>query len=792
MSGSRLSTSLILLMAGLSAAGAATADTGELEEVIVTAQKRAESAQDIPIAISAISSDELQRLGMTGAKDLSSVVPNMNWMASESTNVSNVYIRGVGDFSFHANQVGAVGLYSDEVSLNSPLLSNFALFDLERVEVLRGPQNTLFGRNTTGGAIQFVSRKPSVSEGLGGYADVNVGNHERLDVEGALNMALGDRVALRLSAVRFSRGDYLRNLYLGKDEGSFHRSAGRAQLLWQPTDSVDLLFNVHGGNFNGDTSRYKPIGLSTPSSPGNSDCPYNLTNANPGNGCSDQTGFVDSGDFTRVYANSPNVFKIRTHGGSVRLDWRLPIGTLTSLTAFEHEDSRRVEDTDAGPSFIFNFYQQTDSNQFSEELRLASADAAAIRWIVGAYYFEERADWNTVVRRANPILTNGATPGLPVPEAGVASFMPTTQAHQKNPVYSVYGQLEFKLNEKARLTAGLRFSSEKKEGQVLAAALSDTTPLFGPGQFIGSSEVGQLLAGATQVGAGPLRINCPPPLPLNECYSLNPFSETWNTFGGKVAFDYHFSDRVLGYASIARGFKAGSISVAALDYLARGGSTATPEFLWTYELGLKSQFMDNRVRLNTAFFFNRWTDEQLFLVSATPTGPSAVLSNVPKTQSYGAEVELTWAPTPDWFINTGLGATSSKVKDAGDAVATVGSELIGTPKFTWNGLLRREWTVGPGRFGLQGNWSYTGSQHFDLINSPDQIEPSYWLLNAAASYRFGENERYEASLWGKNLSRTQYCFNRGSLAGVGFSDTATCYSNEGTRFFGLSLHAKFE
>jgi iron complex outermembrane receptor protein len=671
-------------------------------------------------------------------------------------------------------------------------LSNFALFDIDRVEVLRGPQNTIFGRNTTGGAVQFVSHKPSLKEEIGGYIDVNGGNKGRIDVEGAINARLSDTVAVRLSGARFARGDYLDNLNLNKSEGAFQRSVGRLQLLWQPSDAFSSLINVHGGNFNGSTARYKQIGLSTPGSPGNSDCPYNNVKAIPGNGCADQTGFIDSGTFTDVWANSPNVFKIRTHGASLRFDWHADAATFTSLSAYEYEDSQRVEDSDAGPSYIFNFYQQSKTSQYSQEFRLASPDNSAVKWIAGLYYFQENADWTTVVRRGNPILTNATTPGLPVPEAGVTSFMPTTVTHQKNPVYSAYGQIEFKATEKLRLTAGLRFSSEKKEGQVIAAALSDTTPIFGPADYIGTDQIDQLLATATQVGPGPLRINCPKPLPLNECYALNPFSETWNTVGGKVALDYHFTDEVLGYASIARGFKAGSISVAALDYLARGGSTATPETLWTYELGLKSQWLNNRVRLNGAFFYNRWTDEQLFLVSATPTGPSAVLTNVPKTESYGVEAELTWAPTPDWYLMSGIGGTQSKVKDAGDAVATVGSVLIGTPKLTWNGLVRRDWGIGPGRFGVQGNWTFTGSQHFDLINSPDQVEPSYWLFNAAANYRFGDNDRYEASLWGKNLTRTQYCFNRGSLAGVGFSDTATCYANEGTRFFGIGLHAKFE
>jgi len=191
-----------LALASLSSgtlAYAQVAANGELAEVVVTAQKRVESAQDIPIAISALSQDELTQLGMTSAKDIVAAVPNMTWMGSDGTNVSNVYIRGVGDFSFHSNQVGAVGLYADEVSLNSPLLSNFALFDIDRVEVLRGPQNTIFGRNTTGGAVQFVSHKPSLKEELGGYIDVNGGNKGRIDVEGAINARLSDTVAVRLS-----------------------------------------------------------------------------------------------------------------------------------------------------------------------------------------------------------------------------------------------------------------------------------------------------------------------------------------------------------------------------------------------------------------------------------------------------------------------------------------------------------------------------------------------------------------------------------------------------------------
>ena len=328
---------------------AQASSSGALEEVIVTAQKREQSAQDVPIAVSSLTGQDLQDRGITSAKDIATAVPNLMWAGGDSSNVSNIYIRGVGDASFHTNQVGAVGMYSDEISLNSPLLWNFGMFDLARVEVLRGPQNTLFGRNTTGGAIQFASRVPRVGEDWGGYASVNGGNNGRFDLEGALAIPLGDRFAGRVAAARFAQGDYLDNLNLNRKEGGFQRSSGRVQLLWQPDDAFKALVNAHVGSFRGGATRYKQIGLSDPGNPGNSDCPYLASDTNPGNGCSDQTGFIDSGDYTQVWANSVNIFQIDTHGGLLRLDWELPAFTVTSLTGFEHADSKRAEDSDVRP-----------------------------------------------------------------------------------------------------------------------------------------------------------------------------------------------------------------------------------------------------------------------------------------------------------------------------------------------------------------------------------------------------------------------------------------------------------
>ena len=767
--------------------------TGALEEVIVTAQKREQSAQDVPIAVSSLSGEDLQERGITAAKDIATAIPNLTWTGGDSSNVANIYIRGVGDASFHTNQVGAVGMYSDEISLNSPLLWNFGMFDLARVEVLRGPQNTLFGRNTTGGAIQFTSRVPRIGEDWGGYAAVNGGNHGRLDLEGALAIPLGDRWAGRVAAARFAQGDYLDNLNLNRKEGAFERSSGRAQLLWQPGESFKALVNAHVGSFRGDSTRYKQIGLSDPANPGNSDCPYLATNTNPGNGCADQTGFVDSGRYTQVWSNSVNIFDVDTHGGLLRLDWELAGLTLTSLTGFEHADSKRAEDSHGGPDFIFNFEQSSDTDQLSEELRLASTATGPLRWIAGLYWFNEDLDNTTVARRGNPILTNAATPGLPVPEAGVQSFMPFTMLHQKDSVWSAYARGEYEISKALSITAGLRFTAERKQGRLLAGAVPDLVPLFGPAEMIGAAQIEQLLVGAAEVGPGPLPPQCPRPFPLNACYQRLAFDTTSNIVGGNASLNYRLSDDVLTYVSVARGFKAGGVSAAALDAIVgNGGSFVTPETLWTYELGVKSEWLGHRLRLNAAAYYNDWSNEQLFLIIPTPLGLNPVLTNLPKAESRGIEFDLTALPAKGWSVTLGGGVLHSEARDIGTISGAVqGSQLIGSPQVNFDALIRKQWGSGDGVFGVQGSARYTGATHWDLADTPVAIEPGYWVLDASADYRFGADGRYQVSLWGKNLGATQYCYWRVSQAGVGFGDVEACAPNEATRFFGLSVRAQF-
>ena len=232
-------------------------------------------------------------------------------------------------------------------------------------------------------------------------------------------------------------------------------------------------------------------------------------------------------------------------------------------------------------------------------------------------------------------------------------------------------------------------------------------------------------------------------------------------------------------------------------YLARGGSTVSPEHLMSYELGLKVQAFDSRLRINAALFDNQWTDEQLFLSLNTPgTGLNPVYVNVPRTESHGVEVELEWIPARTWFVQTAIGVLHSSVKTISQPLAAsngalVGSTLIAAPQLTWNALVRKEWTLGPGRVSVAGDWSYTSSQHYDLVNSPDQLEPAYWLVNARAAYSFGAKHPYEVAFWAKNLTATQYCVQRSSLGGIPNGNTAVCVPNQARKFVGLTLSGSF-
>jgi len=776
-------------LAALAPLGAACAAAAPLDEITVTAQR----VQATPASVSALSGEELRERALLTARDLATAVPNLTWQATDGASVGSIFIRGVGSPSIHSNQLGAVGLYADDVTLNAPLLANPALLDLERVEVLRGPRNAGLGRNASGGAVHFVSRSPVVGEHASAHTLLRVGTEGRLDAELATGFPLGEHTAARIAVARESLGDYVDNRTLMRGEGGYVRTTARAR--WRHEVAGGTVFDVgaHGSRIAGDSIRYKQIGRGTPGSPGQSDCPFLAVDPNPGNGCVDQTGFADSAAFDESFSGNPSGLSATVAGASLRIAQEFAGVRLTSLTAFEGGDSRRAEDTDGGPSYLFASWQETDSDQWSQDLQFASIDDDGSGWQLGIYLFQEDARYTSVRRNANPVFTPALVPGMPIPEAGVRTSVLYGDLAQRMRHASAWTRADRALSSASTLTGEIRIGYEQLSGEMRSGAWADTTPVLAPDQFLGTTDVLGFAATSVEVGAGALTQLCPAPFALTRCYTRAQIDRSDTFWGGRFTLDRRFGNTLLGYASIARGFKGAGVSPIAREALVgRGGRTVDPERVLTFELGAKSEWRDHTLRINGSAFLNDWSDYQLYLsVSTPPPGASNVLTNLPEARTWGGELEVDWAPSPEWRVRAGLGFTHSEVRNAGDIVDAVpGSPLIGVPELTFNALVARTWSLGGGRLTAQVESSYVDERSFSLNRNIALIEPEYWLVDASARYRFGKDERFEATLWGRNLGGSTYCVRRGLVGGLGFGNAINCQPNEGIRFFGLSLFAR--
>lgn len=703
------------------------ADGLELQTVIVTAQRRSESIQDIPISTTAFTGEAIERLGFQAATDIAAMSPNVNIQQGYGSGSANVYIRGVGDSSFHTNQVGAVGIYQDEVSLNSPQVNMFQVFDLERIEVLRGPQNTLYGRNTTGGAINFISRKPDLDDGLNGEVALTYSRFNGYQVDSAFGIPLTDISALRVAATTTHRDGWNHNQTLGTHEGKEDNSAGRIQYLVRPSDSLEVLLNVHGGVNRGDNLRGKSIGQLNSLGV---QCPTSQA-SKVGGGCGDIFGFVDTGNFRENFANIPKPRdELNADGAFVNVVWKLDGVTITSLTAYESNMLKRNEDTDSGPNSLFEFYQESDTRQFSQELRAVSTNPGPFQWIAGGYYFKE---------------TLNASSTTALRFAGVGG---STQVTQHNDVSSVYGQGSYDITDKLKFILGARYSVETKDASIDAYRYDPTGLAIG--QFIGKHQV----------------------VP-NAFFTLPRIAvdKTWRDWGGKIGLDYKVTPDALLYSSVSRGFKGGGVNIGAQQVFSGFSNySVDPEYLLTYEVGAKTSWFNKQLRANFALFHSKYTDQQVF--QSTNTNP--ILVNAGKSSITGGEFELNWSPDPTWLINAGVGVTNAHFDDFqfSPTLNYAGNKLPAVPELTLSGLVRKEFRVGENILGLQLDFSHLSSQEYDVGNDPRFEEPSRTIVNARINYDIGPKRQHSIAIWGKNLLDETYCSSRVDLISLGFINCA--------------------
>jgi iron complex outermembrane receptor protein len=690
---------------------AQTADDQSDDVVIITAQKRSENIQEVPVAVTAISGDTLQDLGVTDVLDLNALSPSLQVKPDDNAANPKIFIRGIGLNDFNPNTASAVAIYSDGVYVGSPLAQMGQFFDLERVEVLRGPQGTLYGRNTTGGAINLISRKPS--DTFGGDAYVEYGSLNSVTAEAAVGGPIQDGVLAYRMAGTYVRSDgYTLNRLTGNRGNNADRGSARFTLSWTPSDSFDGLFQLRYGRSNGGSIWAYNRSL------------LPQTVAATGSDGFRAPDFYTSGDCTDLagYANtSANLYpgdyhlegkdEVETYGASATLTWDLGAMSLVSVTGYDNADRDDVEDTDAGPTDIITARYRAKQWAASQELRLQSNGDNALDWVLGVYLARDELDTNSyydVFRVAN-----SGDPNTDLPQ-GIGVFgWPFTQDTDS---YAIFGQVDYDLTDQRTATVGLRYSADDKTFHYNSRYASD------PGD------------------------------PTFNIFPTVDASRTFDSVSGRLGLKYEVNDDINVYATYNRGYKSGGFFSAQTT----DPASLLPyddEIVDAYEVGLKSVLLDGLVTANLAAFTYDYQDMQVYTLVVDPNTNLTVqnFTNASNAKVSGLEAELSSSPIDGLDLSLGasfLDATYEDFQSAGDDYS--GNQLPNAPEVSITASGRYAWAMFGGEASVQADVSYRSKVYYDTRNVERLSDGDRTFVNLRAGWK-PDGGNWELGVFGRNV-----------------------------------------
>ena len=697
------------------AAVAAEPDTS-LEEIVVTALRRTQTAEEVGVAIDTASGAEIQTLRIQQPLDLSDISPSLSTMNATTDSTPLFLIRGIGLDDFNMNNSSGVGIYLDEVFASFPGFLTSALFDVDRVEILKGPQGTLYGKNTAGGAINIISNRPT--DHLEGYVDVDYSRWNTLDVSTAVGGPLSESINARLAATATLQGTaYQTDIDTGERYGKLNRGGIRASFDIRLTDAADLLLILH--------HIYDHSVPSSPSTP-------NVEALIPPQPFK-TAGLLDSppgGTWVRV--GGLPLYKDENGDGAVAtLNVRLDGMVLTSISDFDDFADHSLDNYDGYPAADNNWTKNFQQQQFSEELRLASADPGLIDWIVGAvyaqnwYHCRDSLDWTFVYGLADSITDSGKA-------ITAANFIQTQQSA------GVYAHAETHFTSRWSLVTGVRYSYDEAsfDGKTI-----DPTGLltYAERGFTGPIIPDTVLAALDQSRSS-----------QNVSYRIEP--------------EFHLSNKALLYASLATAYKAGIFYGQPAQVQVDWGYV-NPEHVRTAELGMKSRYFDDSLEIDAAVFDSDIRDRQSSLsLWAGPVGTQpliAGLGNVPRSRIDGVEADVESRPLKGLEVRVGATYLNARVtetltSDNGLALFTpveVGQMLPDAPRFSGTWLASYE-HAGPGilRLYAQANDHYVGAEH------PYLADPTTFGRGHSLGARIGVRNpaaHWDTSLWVTNLTDTR-------------------------------------
>jgi iron complex outermembrane receptor protein len=706
---------LSLLLAGATLAASlpvmAQSSNSMLEETIVTAQHREENVQDIPVTVTALSAKEMQEAQIFGAAQIAYKAPGMTY-AEFAPGQALLSMRGISSSDDGAGMDNSVALFLDGVYIGKGASINFNMFDLERIEVLRGPQGTLFGRNAVGGALNIITSKPT--DELTAKVGVTGGNEGQLRYQGLISGPLGDNFAGKLSFSHREHDGFVKNTVLNKDQQDEDVDSMRGQLRFTTDNSDWLLSGDYMEDDRQDMGRVPIVAGGDPNT-------VELWKA--GGGSSDT-----------VLAPADGGSHREAEGISLTGDIEFGPGTFTSITAWRHAETDWQMASigvawNGGAEVIDNIQEEIDT--YTQEFRWTSNLDGPLNYTGGLYFLRE----NTDRREAFELLFGGGAPG----GTGTYAIFGNEISEQDNVTksYAAYIQGDYAFNDQWILTLGGRFTYDDKRTQSTSVNCGNT-----PGDFEGFK--------GCESGRGSLGI-------IPNTFKASG-DDNWNDFSPKVSLQYHPNDDVMFFGTAAKGFKSGGFG-GAPGTITQATTAVDAETVWNYEAGMKGDFLDSSLRLNATAFYMDYEDLQIVRFGPTAESPEFgqfVTTNLGSADIAGVEVEVTWYPTENLRLSGNYAYLNTEVDglvietSAGEIDAS-GSDLRQAPENS--GALTAAYNI-PLNSGsyidLRVDYTFVDEQIMDYIQQETVVEEAK-LWDARASWTSAD-EAWNVALWGKNLT----------------------------------------
>jgi iron complex outermembrane receptor protein len=756
--------SLALAVTSILATNTAIADQDELQDkgletITVTAQKRTQSLQEVPISIATLNGERFASL-FSGGDDILALATRVPGLYAESSNgrvAPRFYMRGLGNTDFDLAASQPVSIVMDNVVMENVVLKSFPLFDIDQVEVIRGPQGTLFGRNTTAGIVKFDSVKPTDS--FDAYFKLGMGSFGTQNAEAAIGGGLTDNVAARLSVFSQTRDDYIDNAFSGQNDafGGFDEKAYRLQVLFTPSEDLSVLVNVHGRDLDGTASVFRANALTR----GSNDLNANFDR---------ESVYYDANLLGNGFDNNPQAYE--GVGGSINVEYNMGDVSFTSITSLETAEGFSLGDVDGGvnadpaadingdgtletsyPGFIpFSAVTQdllNDLEQFTQEIRWASDNEGAYNWQAGAYFFDSSFSVTSI-----------------------DGFFGASEVFHENTTWAVFGQSTYELNDKLTVTGGLRYTRDEKS------------------LVVGDQNVDGF---ALVIGAASVQDYAP-----------------LNVDDGKLSYEvsanYKVDNSTSVFARYANGFRAQTIQ--ARDVAFEGApSVADAETINSVEVGFKSDLLDDTLRLNAAAFYYVINDIQFSAIGGGANNTALV--NADKGTGLGYEIDAQYLATDALTLTAGFSYNKTGIKDStlsvfpcganatfagnctvNDALTPDNRALVNgnpfpqAPETIFNFTARYTIPAGDdGEFYVFTDWAFQGKTNIFLYDSVEFATDDNFEGGLRIGYENFAND-YSIALFGRNITDEENL--RG---GIDFNNL-TAIVNE-PRVIGVEFKASF-